>query len=77
MRNGFVSACAFLFAFSSWPYCLGAKPEQPKPPKLIVQITMDQLRGDLLRDYVPALNQGFARLENGASGSSEGMSIMR
>ena len=26
---------------------------------------MDQLRGDLLRDFVPALNQGFGRLENG------------
>ena len=26
---------------------------------------MDQLRGDLLRDYVPALSEVFARLENG------------
>jgi len=32
-------------------------------PKLIVQITMDQLRGDLLRDYQPALTGGFRRLE--------------
>jgi predicted AlkP superfamily pyrophosphatase or phosphodiesterase len=46
----------------SLPYCLLA--QQPQP-KLLVQITMDQLRGDLLRDYVPALNQGFARIESG------------
>jgi predicted AlkP superfamily pyrophosphatase or phosphodiesterase len=48
--------------FVCWTDCPAAK--HPRP-KLIVQITMDQLRGDLLRDYVPALSHGFSRLENG------------
>jgi predicted AlkP superfamily pyrophosphatase or phosphodiesterase len=50
------------FVFGTLPkYCL----TQQAQPKLLVQMTMDQLRGDLLRDYAPDLNQGFARLENG------------
>jgi predicted AlkP superfamily pyrophosphatase or phosphodiesterase len=43
------------------PGCLMAQQQ----PKLLVQITIDQLRGDLLREYVPVLNRGFARLERG------------
>ena len=54
-----------LLAVNCWLQCFAAQPAQPQQPKLIVQITMDQLRGDLLRDFVPALNQGFGRLENG------------
>lgn len=34
-------------------------------PKLVVQITMDQLRGDLLWDYRRVLTRGFNRLESG------------
>lgn len=67
MRNGLdrvfvVALYAVVFAHGGWSPCLAAQPPQPK---LIVQITMDQLRGDLLRDYVPALSEGFGRLESG------------
>jgi predicted AlkP superfamily pyrophosphatase or phosphodiesterase len=55
--GGFVS-----IVFACLPQCLFSQQLQPK---LIVQITMDQLRGDLLRDYVPALGLGFGRLERG------------
>jgi arylsulfatase A-like enzyme len=48
--------------------CAGAlhRPAAP-PPKLIVQIACDQLRGDLLEKYGQALTGGFARVR--ASGS--------
>jgi predicted AlkP superfamily pyrophosphatase or phosphodiesterase len=62
MRIGCFGACAVAFVFGCLTTRLAAQPPQPK---LIVQITMDQLRGDLLRDYVPALSQGFRRLESG------------
>jgi predicted AlkP superfamily pyrophosphatase or phosphodiesterase len=61
MRGGCFSACLVAFVIPFLSLCLTAQPPQPK---LIVQITMDQLRGDLLRDYVPALGEGFGRLEN-------------
>jgi predicted AlkP superfamily pyrophosphatase or phosphodiesterase len=35
-------------------------------PTLVVQITADQLRGDLLDKYRNVLNHGFSRLESGA-----------
>ena len=34
-------------------------------PRLIVQITMDQLRGDLVQRYAPVLDRGFRRMEDG------------
>ena len=34
-------------------------------PMLVVQITADQLRGDLLERYRSVLTDGFARIENG------------
>ena len=57
-----LSGCVIIFVLGCLPQCLLA--QQPQP-RLIVQITMDQLRGDLLRDYFPALRQGFGRLESG------------
>jgi len=36
-----------------------------RQPRLIVQITADQLRGDLLRRYESVLRRGFRRLETG------------
>jgi hypothetical protein len=67
MRKGLgrvfvVALCAVVFALGGWSPCFAS---QPPRPKLIVQITMDQLRGDLLRDYVPVLSEGFGRLESG------------
>jgi predicted AlkP superfamily pyrophosphatase or phosphodiesterase len=53
----------FALLFLLAPVSLSAAtPAQRLRPKLIVQITMDQLRGDLLRDYAPALKDGFGRL---------------
>jgi hypothetical protein len=54
--RGLHCTCAWLFVTGS----LGQQ-----RPKHILQITMDQLRDDLLRDYVPTLSQGFGRLESG------------
>ena len=54
MRRGCFSACLAALVLAYLPSSLAAQPPQPK---LIVQITMDQLRGDLLRDYVPALSE--------------------
>jgi predicted AlkP superfamily pyrophosphatase or phosphodiesterase len=57
--------CSFALVvviFGLLPSCRTA---QSHPSKLIVQITMDQLRGDLLRDYTAVLDKGFARLERG------------
>ena len=34
-------------------------------PKLVIQITMDQLRGDLLERYSDVLTHGFTRIEQG------------
>jgi predicted AlkP superfamily pyrophosphatase or phosphodiesterase len=62
MRSGCFSVYVVALVLGCLPTRLAAQPLQPK---LIVQITMDQLRGDLLRDYVQALSQGFRRLENG------------
>jgi len=46
--------------------CNNTAPEPPKPrPKLIVQITFDQLRGDLLERYRPAFTGGFKRVLDG------------
>src|SRR5205085_3276058 len=39
-----------------------ARQPPPPKPKLIVQITFDQLRGDLLERYRPALTGGFKRV---------------
>jgi arylsulfatase A-like enzyme len=60
MRSVRAAAIAFLLALA--PYCYAA---EAKSPKLIVQITMDQLRGDLLRRYVSVLDKGFRRIEKG------------
>lgn len=61
MWSNCFGACVVVLVQGCLSLCLAA---QPRQPKLIVQITMDQLRGDLLRNYVPALSQGFGRLEN-------------
>ena len=37
---------------------------EEQKPKLVVQITFDQLRGDLLERYRPAFNGGFKRLRD-------------
>ncbi len=43
-----------------------AEPAVAKPPRLVVQITFDQLRGDLLDRYAPALSGGLRRMmDNG------------
>jgi predicted AlkP superfamily pyrophosphatase or phosphodiesterase len=46
----------------SMPYALLGKNDNPA---LVVQITADQLRGDLLDRYRSALNDGLARIEDG------------
>lgn len=55
---------AFLVvALSTCAFATGkANPQQP--PRLVVQITMDQLRADLLERYAPAFTGGLRRLEN-------------
>src|SRR5262249_40312385 len=42
---------------------VGARSAHPRGSFLIVQITMDQLRGSLLREDTAALSAGFRRLE--------------
>ncbi len=59
-----LAACATVF----WATCLAAPGELPASdgnPRLVVQITADQLRGDLLDRYRSALTDGLARIENG------------
>jgi predicted AlkP superfamily pyrophosphatase or phosphodiesterase len=60
--NRFINTAFIILAFGWLPSSLPARSAQTK---LIVQITMDQLRGDLLRNYAGALGDGFTRLENG------------
>ena len=50
-----------IFAFSSLP---SASADVARP-KLVVQITADQLRGDLLDRYRSVLTHGFSRIETG------------
>jgi predicted AlkP superfamily pyrophosphatase or phosphodiesterase len=62
MRHVCFGVCIVALVLGCLPSC---SPAQPAQPKLIVQITVDQLRGDLLRDYIQVLSQGFGRLEGG------------
>ena len=55
-------ACAALALFL--PSAVPARAATP-PVTLVVQITMDQLRGDLLERYRPVLTHGFRRIEDG------------
>lgn len=58
-HSGFQVIIAAIFLIASSPRLHAQR------PKLIVQITMDQLRGDLVRRYAPALERGFRRMEDG------------
>jgi len=42
-------------------------PQQGTPPKLVVFITVDQLRGDMLDRYSKDLSKGYARLMRGGA----------
>jgi predicted AlkP superfamily pyrophosphatase or phosphodiesterase len=58
MRCGLLLVAVAAFGAAS---CTESPKAEPRP-KLIVQITFDQLRGDLLDRYRPALNGGFRRV---------------
>jgi len=58
-RSTFVLVAA---AAASLPSCAKPSPERAERPRLIVQITFDQLRGDLLERYRPAFTRGFKRV---------------
>jgi predicted AlkP superfamily pyrophosphatase or phosphodiesterase len=55
-------------------FLLGATPAPAaaRKPTLIVQVTMDQLRGELMRRYTPVLSRGFRRIEEGGYWIREG-----
>jgi Type I phosphodiesterase / nucleotide pyrophosphatase len=58
-RSAFVLVPA---AAASLLSCAKPSPERSERPRLIVQITFDQLRGDLLDRYKPALKGGLRRV---------------
>ncbi len=68
MAHRNISSTSLIAFVGIAPLIAGASPQRgsvPPRPQLVVQITADQLRGDLLERYRSALTRGFARIERG------------
>jgi predicted AlkP superfamily pyrophosphatase or phosphodiesterase len=72
----FANRCALALTFTMAVGCARAQARSaeapPAPPKLVVLIVVDQLRGDMLGRYRADLSRGYARLMNGGAWFTNG-----